>query len=279
MRLVERIRDRRLLWLDHLGYSASLPGGGYAWCDASASIAQLRRAQALLRADVVELQVAPIVASWLAAQAGLREALAATPRPAHAPLRELLRPPDLRRHLADIAVGLRAACRDELLALVLPSPRDWVAFALAQAGGEPGLADDEDAVDAGAACMAEFLRGFAGSGIDVLCLRETRCWFDDDAGLWAELLQPLANVAAHYGWDWGAQLPRGFTVPGTLGAQFVIVDAPCAFGGAQGIEVEPGFWEAGPRPAELPGSFDFATVPVAARPEDVLASLQRSRNA
>ncbi len=279
MRLLAQAAERRLLWLDHLAYSAGLPGGAYAWLDAASAVAGLRRAQALLRSDVVELPLAPVVAAWLDADPALREALAAKSRQAHGGLKELLGRAALRGHLAELALALRAACRGELLALVVPSPRDWLAWALGQAGADPARADDEDAVDSAAACMADLLRAFASSGVDVLALRETRPWFGDDAGVWGELLQPLANVARHYGWDWGTRLPAGLAAPAALSADFVIVPAPGGFPGLQGIEVDAAVWSGGALQAAPAGCFDFASIPAAARPEDVLACLDRLRNA
>ena len=279
MRLLAHAAERRLLWLDHLAYSAGLPGGAYAWLDAAAAVAGLRRAQALLRSDVVELPLAPVVAAWLTAYPGLRDSLAVRSRQVHGGLKEILGQAALRGHLGELAQALRAACRGELLALVLPSPRDWPAWALAQAGGDPARADDEDAVDAAAACMADLLRAFASCGVDVLALHETRPWFGDDLAVWAELCRPLANVAGHYGWDWGVRLPAGWQVPARLAADFAIGGLPGGFRGLRGIELDSAVWSGGARTAAPAGTFDFASIPPAARPEDVLGCLERLRQA
>lgn len=277
-RLSDRAAQRRLLWLDHQAYSARLLAGGrYPWLDTAACVAQLRQAHSLLRPDVLALPVADVALAWLAHDPALRQAMADKARRAHAPLKELLASPGLRAQLQSLAVALRAAMADAVLALVLPSPRDGVAQALAEAGGHAGAEVDEDAVDAGASCMADFLRGFATAGVDAVLLRESVAWTSDQAALWLELYQPVANVAQHYGWAWGLQLPQPCVLPAGPPERFLIAP-PHAGHGLLGAIVAADFWQSGQAPAQADKHFDFAEIPADANPETVLARLAQLRS-
>lgn len=277
-RLSEQAARQRLLWLDHQDYSARLLAGGrYPWLETAECVALLRQAHSLLRPGVLALPVADMAAAWLARDAHLREAMAGKARRAHGPLKELLASPGLRSQAAALATALRAAAADAVLALVMPSPRDWVAQALADVGDHAGIAVDEDAVDAGAACIADFLRGFASVGVDAVLMREAAAWAPGEAALWLELAQPVANVAHHYGWAWGLQWPDlSEALPAGPPERFAIVPAHAADNGGdglRGIAVPAGFWQTGVAPAAPAGTFDFAQVPADATPETVLARL------
>ncbi|MBN3788443.1 hypothetical protein G3N94_16280, partial [Burkholderia sp. Ac-20353] len=171
-----------------------------------------------------------------------------------------------------LAVALRAALPDAVFTLALPSPRDWAAQALVLAGGAPDTVVDEDAADAAAACIADFLRSFATAGIDAVLMRESRTWDADEAALWLELYQPVANVARHYGWDWGLQVPSAIEFGDTHGPDFAIAPSACGQG-PTGLVVPDAFWQGDALPAPKPGTFDVADIPAAARPETVLERL------
>ena len=275
-RLTEAAGQKRLLWLDHTDYSARLLAQGQApWLDTAACVAWLRQAQGLLRPDVLALPLADVAAAWLDAYPALQAAMAEKTRRGHGPLKELLAAEGLRAHAAGLAVALRAAMPGAVFALALPSPRDWAAQALQRAGGTAD-AVDEDAVDAAAAVMAEFLRLFAQAGVDAVLLRESRAWAAGEVDLLLELYQPVANVARHYGWDWGLQWPEAVALPEGQGPGFAIAPAPCGVAPA-GITIPAGFWQGDAPPAPAPGSFDHAHIPADAHPETVLARLAQLR--
>lgn len=278
-RLIETNRVRRLLWLTHQRYSAPLlAGGDPPWLDSAACVAWARQAHGLLGSDVLTLPLAEVAAAWLARDAALKAEMVEKTKRAHAPLKACLASSPLREHAAALAGALRAALPAAIFALELPSPRDWAAGALALAGGAAGAEVDEDAADAAAASIADFLRIFATAGVDAVLLRETRAWDAADAALWLELYQPVANVARHYGWDWGLQAPAATEVGGTHAPDFVITPPPCAPGEASapyaaGLVVPEAFWQGADLPAPLRDTFDAAEIPVAAHPETVLARL------
>ncbi|KER70846.1 hypothetical protein HR51_20315 [Burkholderia cepacia] len=272
-RLIEPARVRRPLWLNHDRYSVPLLAGGSApWLDSAACVAWARQAHGLLGSDVLTLPLADLAAAWLARDTALTDAMAANTKRAHLPLKACLASAPLREHAAALAGALRAALPDAIFALVLPSPRDWAALALASAGGSPGGEVDEDAADAAASSIADFLRVFATAGVDAVLLRESRTWAADETALWLELYQPVANVATHYGWDWGMQWPAAVTLADGQGPDFTIAPARCGHGAA-GIVVPDAFWQDGGLPAPEPKAFDVADIPAAAHPETVLERL------
>lgn len=292
--LKQAAQARRLLWLEHGGYAARLLAGGEApWRDVAATLAWMRQAQGLLRSDVVTLPAGEVARALLAqapgapaasASSSLRQAMAdKAARPA-GPLRVWLADTALRDHVAALLAGLRAALPGTLIALAVPAPRQWLRLAAAAAaagvaGEGQGEVDeaDEDSLDAAASYSADFLRHFGASGIDAVLLQEDRRWPDaDSAALCLELYQPVANVAAHYGWSYGLQLPEAIALPGGHLPGFVIAPAPLE-GVLSGVAVPAGIWQGEPLPAAPAGAFDHATIPPTAEPESVLAALARLR--
>ena len=84
--------------------------------------------------------------------------------------------------------------------LSVPSPARWLAVAAAQAaevGAEAGP-PDPDRAETAAMYTADFLRTFAGLGVDGLLLDEGPA----SAGelIHPEAYRPVLNVADHYGW-------------------------------------------------------------------------------
>jgi len=275
-RLTDEAGRRRLLWLDHTGYSARLLAQGRApWLDTAACVAWLRQAQGLLSPDVLALPLADVASAWLDCHPALQAAMAEKTQRGHGPLKVLLAADGLRTHAAGLAVALRAGLPGAVFALALPSPRDWALQTLHRAGGAAD-AVDEDAVDAAAAVMAEFLRLFAQAGVDAVLLCESRTWAAGEMDLLLELYQPVANVARHYGWNWGLQWPEAVALPAGHKPDFSI--APDACGAAlAGVTMAAGFWQGDAPSAPQAGSFDHAHIPADAHPETVLARLAQLR--
>jgi hypothetical protein len=275
--LTERIAatGRCGLWLDYTAYAGRLlANGAVPWLDADAAGGWMRKAQSLLKSDVAVLPVAAVMESWLSANPALAAAMAAKRRVVF-PLKTLLADEALRAHLVELARVLRAHFDKLPLVLALPSPRRWVALAYAQAFAGETAEIDADAVDGAAAYIADFLRAFADCRLDGLLLQENA----ESAPASAEdlaLYQPLFNVAAHYRWDAGLQLPAGsrYALNGG-GPAFVL--AAQAIGLPAGVAVPSGFWD-GEAPTECAaGDFRYAEIPADARPENVLERLAALR--
>ncbi|NKF21859.1 hypothetical protein [Solimonas marina] len=272
-RFDELIAARRPLWLDYADYAGALLAGGQApWLDVSALVAWQRKAQGLLRSDVVELPLGAVAAAWLDAHATLRDAMAAKRRVGY-PLRTLLADDDLRHHLAELAGGLRASFASQPLAIACPSPRRWLLESYRAAHGEVPEFDDDD-VDSAAVYLADFLRLFGEIGIDVLLLQESLDSAPSDAASLA-CCQPVLNVAAHYRWIVGMATPAG-RCEGDASLDFVV--APEAVERRYVAQQIPAaFWTGAAVPDCPAGGFRYAGIPRDAQPEAVLQRLASLR--
>jgi hypothetical protein len=275
MALTERIAaSGHGLWLDYGAYAGRLlANGAVPWLDVDAASGWMRKAQSLLKSDVVSLPVAAVAADWLRAHPQLVAAMGAKRRSVYA-LKTLLADEALRSHLASLVRVLRASFSAAPLVLVLPSPRLWVIQAHAQAHGGEAAEIDADAVDSAAAYVADFLRGFAEAGLDGLLLEESE-ETEPASAEDLQLYQAVFNVAAHYRWELGLRLPRGHCAT-AAGLGFVLAPQPAA-GATLGLRVPAAFWDGAAPPACPTGGFRFAEIPAEANPEGVLERLAALR--
>lgn len=272
--------DKPPVWLDFYDYAGALfaGAGGIPWFDDATFAAFHGKAQSLLRSDVVGLPVARIVAALLAARPALAAAMKAKPRPAY-PLRRLLEDEALRAAVAALLPPLRAAAGDSPLALVIPSPRQWLAQAYLAAHGTPLAADiaaDGDEIDGAAVYVADFLRGFADAGIDLVLLCESNV----DGPVSAEALSwydPVFKTARHYRWQVGLLDPAGRLPAGEAGALDFLVAPAVGEGMAGGAILPAEFWRDGAHDAARAGRLSFGEVPVGAVPETVLERIASLR--
>jgi len=276
--LTERMgADGRGLWLDYTAYAgALLAGGKVPWLDIDGLIGWMRKAQSLLKSDVVALPIAAVVEHWLDAHPELKTAMGVKRRAVY-PLKTLLADPALRGYLAGLTRALRSSFAKPALVMALPSPRLWAGLAAAQALPDEAVEIDADVVDSAAAYMADFLREFADCGIDGLLLEENpQSGFATAEDV--QLYQPLFNVAAHYRWDVGLQLPAVQNAFPGSGANFVV--SPRALTDVStGLVIPAGFWN-GEAPPDCPsGGFRYAEIPADAKPESVLDRLAVLRQA
>lgn len=267
------VSSRPLLWLDYSAYAGRLlAGNNIAWLDVSALVAWQRKAQGLLKSEVVGLPIAPLIGAWLQQYPHLVTSMGSKRR-ALFPLKTLLADEALRAHLVEALSGLRSCFQKMPLALVIPSPRHWVALAYEQALGTAAEIEiGADETDSAAMYVADFLRVFGESGIDVLLLEETpESEPEDEAEI--EWYRPLLNICQHYRWDCGLRLPQAQKTPDAVaGVGFVI--APRALPGVvAGLAVSQDFWNSGVAPDCPQGAFRFVEIPVEANPEVVLDRL------
>lgn len=273
MNVIAAIKDgRRLLWLDAVDYAGDLlAGGSVPWLDTAAYLAWSRKAQSLLRPDVLTLPLQRVCAAWLETHPELREAMAAKTR-AVFPLKQLLADDALRAHLVELVSGLRASTSGTPLALECPSPRLWVAVAYAQAHGpQADVEIGEDEADSAALLMADFLRVFADSGVDLLLLRES-AQSEPDGAAALDCYQSVINVATHYRWTVGLYAPAGRYGGGAGALGFII--APRALDdGISARIVDPGFWDSGVVEGLPSRGLVYASIPGGLQPEQVLERL------
>lgn len=275
MKSLEQLSAQRaVLWLDYIDYAGCLLADGQVpWLDVGGYLAWQRQAQSLLRSDVLMLPVGTVCAAWLTAHPQLRDAMASKSRTMF-PLKTLLGDAGLRAHLSELVTGLRGSFAELPLALACPSPRAWVADAYAQAHGtEPGVGEDE--IDSAAVLLADFMRQFGESGIDVLLLQEAADR-EPDHLTDIELYRPVLNIATHYRWEVGLYAPGEGYAGGTTGLSFVI--APRALSGARTGRLIPSEYWVGAAPAEaLTVGLSFSRIDPAAAPETVLERLAQLR--
>jgi hypothetical protein len=258
-----------LVWLDPTDYAGGLlAAGAIPWLDCAALVAWRRKAQSLLRSDVVALPLEVVCAEWLAGDAQLKGAMAAKQRVLH-PLKALLADVSLRSYLLELARSLRASFAGLPFALVAPSPRAWAGRAYTQThGAPPDIAIGDEEVESAATYVADFLRTFADCAVDALLLEESLST-QSASREGADLYQPAFNVAAHYRWDIGLHLPADRDGDLRGGAAAFAV-APRARGIPTGLMVPAGFWSGESLPGLQGGDFRYAAIPRGAEPECVL---------
>jgi hypothetical protein len=261
------------LWLDYADYAGRLLAGGkIPWLDVAALIAWYRKAQGLLKSNVVALPLAPLIEAWLGQHGELLEAMRQKRR-VPAPLKTLLADEGLRGHVAETLRGLRASMASVPLALVLASPRLWVSEAYLQAfGADSGPEVGADEADSAAVYIADFLRAFGDAGVDVLLLQESAATEPKDAEE-LECYRSVLNVSAHYRWACGLQVPAAVAGE-VLAKNLDFVIAPLALPGiVNGLMVDAGYWSGQSAPAAPGGGFRFARIPPDIQPETALDRL------
>jgi hypothetical protein len=267
------------IWFDAAAYGrAKLLGGGDVPWDSPGELSSFfAKIGGMFGSDAILVDVADMFAQRAAADQQLRAAMAARSRPGYA-LRTLLGDEQARGTAAEAVRVLAATSGSVPLVLTVPAPGRWLVAAARQAGSDPGAPDaeppDAEPPDAGQAetaaiYSADFLRLFAGTGVDGLLLHEGPV----PAGelIHPEAYRPVLNVADHYEWpvliqtDAAAAWPHG-PVPDV--AVWLGSAAPGAPAGRWGIIAGSDFWAG----ADPPTGADLvlAPVPAAADPEAVM---------
>ena len=274
--LLDRLRagGPPIAWIDSNDYASALLGSGTVpWRDGAAAIALLRKAQALIKSDVIAMPVGAIAVDWLTAQPGLVQAMGAKER-AWFPIKTLLADEALRTHLAELAASLRAVFAGKPLALVLPGPQQWAQAACRYAFAAQVPAVDADDAERAAVYTADFLRIFGEQGVDVLLVDMAGEPVGEAAP--AEVLRPIFNVGVHYRWDTGVRTRLPADTQGNAPAPaFAVASVPLDC--PTGIELDGGFWDSGTLPALRAGDFHYACIPAAAQPERVLERIAALR--
>jgi hypothetical protein len=261
-------------WFDAAAYGrARLLGGGDVPWDSPADLSSFyAKIGSMFGSDAILVDVADMFTQRVAADQRLQAAMAARSRPGYA-LRTLLGDEQARGTAAEAVRVLAATSGSVPLVLTVPAPGRWLVAAARQAGSdlEPPDAGPPDSGQAETAAMysADFLRLFAGTGVDGLLLREGRV----PAGelIHPEAYRPVLNVADHYEWpvliqtDAAAAWPHG-PVPDV--AVWLGSAGPGEAAGRWGIVADADFWDGVGPPAGA--DLVLAPVPAAADPEDVM---------
>ncbi len=196
----------RATWFDSLAYcwAKLMSYGPVPWDSPGEVAAFFGKAQGMFRSDALLVDLGDLMA-WRVGHDGLlRTAMAARSRPGYA-LRTLLGDERARAVAAEAVTAVAASAGAVPVVLSAPSPARWLAVAAAQAGAGAGTGagtgagpPDPDRAETAAMYAADFLRTFAGLGVDGLLLDEGPA----SAGelIHPEAYRPVLNVADHYGW-------------------------------------------------------------------------------
>ncbi len=257
------------IWFDSLAYCREklLSGAPLPWGSPGELTALVGKAQGLFRSDALLVDLGDLYAERVAADGELRAAMAARSRPGYA-LRTLLGDERARAIAKEAVTAIAAGSGATPVVLSIPSPARWLRVTAEQAGQEP-VPPDPDRADTAAMYIADFLRIFAGEGVDGLLL-------DEGPAPPGELIHPEAyrsvlNVADHYEWPvliscgTAPAWPHG-AVSGVAG--WIGSAAASQAAGRSGIFAGADFW-AGAEPASG-ADLLLAVVPAGADPGAVM---------
>jgi hypothetical protein len=259
----------RAIWFDSLAYCREklLSGEPLPWHSPGDLTAFFGKAQGMFRSDALLVDLADLYAQLVADDNDLRAAMAARTRPGYA-LRVLLADEQARAVAREAVSAVAATAGLVPVVLSLPSPSNWLTITAAQTG-QDSAPPDADRAETAAMYVADFLRTFAGSGVDGLLLDEGPTPAGDLVD--PEAYRSVLNVAAHYEWpvlvrsDTTSAWPHGVVAGVAAWLGTVAVDQPIArWGVVSGLD----FWAGTER---IPDSdLVLAIVPADADPEAVM---------
>jgi hypothetical protein len=259
----------RAIWFDSLAYCREklLSGEPLPWRSPGDLTAFLGKAQAMFRSDALLVDLADLYAQLVADDDELRTAMAARTRPGYA-LRVLLADERARAVAREAVSAVAATAGLVPVVLSLPSPAHWLNIAAKQAGQDL-TPPDADRAETAAMYVADFLRTFAGSGVDGLLLDEGPTPAGDLVD--PEAYRSVLNVADHYEWpvlvrsDTTSPWPHGAVAGVAAWLGTVAVGQPIA---RWGLVACRDFWTGKDRTTE--SDLVFAVVPADADPEAVM---------
>ncbi len=272
----------RATWFDSLAYCRAklMSYGPVPWDSPGEVAAFFGKAQGMFRSDALLVDLGDLMAWRVGHDDLLRTAMAARSRPGYA-LRTLLGDEQARAVAAEAVTAVAASAGAVPVVLSAPSPARWLAVAAAQAGAGAGTGagtgagpPDPDRAETAAMYAADFLRTFAGLGVDGLLLDEGPA----SAGelIHPEAYRPVLNVADHYGWPvlisagsapaWPFGEVTG--IAAWLGSDPKTPKNPGQAAGRWGIVASTEFWHGTDPPAAA--DLVLAAVPADADPDTVM---------
>lgn len=266
--------DSPRLWVNFNDYTKKLllGEGENPWTTPASYMAFYGQAHGLVKADVVVLDVWDLFQHWMEEDEKALPAMAEKRRVPFA-LKTMLDAFAPRELLAEVITAVSNNYGGKTpIVLVVPSPRSLLVRAHKAATGNDAE-PEEMTVDTAAMYLADFLRYFSETDLSGVLLVE-----DEDlmpAGT-DELswYQPVMNVAKHYRWSIGIQLPfadDGFDVPSDIG--FAITPAESsASANSMGVDISQPLWSGGDVPGKS-GGFYYFSIPEDAKPESVLETV------
>ncbi len=288
--MLDRLGGNGRIWLDYLDYARRLFAGEEPdlWLDAARFLSVYSQGQQLLQSDVLSVPLTPFFTTWIQEYREIGQAWQG--KKATFALRNVMALEEPRQILSEVLAGISRLFPATPLVLHLEVPREWIRqlraleFLQLKDAMEGGEVSDDDQ-DAAAVILADGLRAFSDQPVTALVLRETeplavsakRC----------PLCQPIWNLADHYKWLKGIQLPGRPDAEWPLGetVQFALfpeaepelIASCCMAGKPFGGGLNQAFWTADASPAPFHFPIAFGSIPADAQPERVLARLNLLR--
>lgn len=268
---------RRLLWINYLDYAGKLlAGGNIQWLDIAECLNWYRKAQGLLKSDILNIDISYICTQFIESDAALLNLMRGKDK-SIAPLKELLSYPPLRAHISELVMAARATFPDLMLALVCPAPGGWVKTTYLKAFPESSQLDiGEDEVDYGALYTADFLRIFSGANVDLLLLEDGKLT-KEHAEEFMPCYQTIMNLANQYRWRFGIQFSE-IVDRAELPLVDFIVSKISLDGPIHALELDQKFWDNPCGAEHYKSHFLYVSIPISCEPEIVLDSLNMLRN-
>jgi len=261
------------LWVNFNDYTKKLLLGESEnpWDTPASYMAFYGQAHGLVKADVVVLDVWDLFQHWMEDDEKAIPAMAEKNRVPYA-LKTMLEAFAPRELLAEVITAVSNNYGDKTpIVLVVPSPRSLLVRAHKAATGNDAE-PEEMVVDTAAMYLADFLRYFSETNLSGVLLVEDEALMPASS---EELswYQPVVNVAKHYRWSIGIQLPfsgEGFSAPGDV--NFTIVPAQSSVSESSlGVDISQALWVGG----DIAGTkgFYYLSIPADTKPESVLETL------
>ena len=263
------------LWVNFNGYAKKLLLGNDAnpWSTPASYLAFYTQAHALVKAEVVVLDVWDLFHHWMEDDDTAIKSMAEKNRATFA-AKVLLEAYAPRELLAEVLVAVSDNYGNAVpIVLVVPSPRALLVKAHKSATTNH-LEPNEMSVDTVSMYMADFLRYFSEMNLSGILLVEDKDVLPLSP---AEIswYQPVLNVAKHYRWSIGVQLPfqdDGFNVPDEIDFA-VIPEHSSASAESLGVDISQSLWATGD--VNKPIGFTYLSIPEDVKPEKVLETLSK----
>ncbi|MBL4803021.1 MAG: hypothetical protein JKY45_14145 [Emcibacter sp.] len=268
-------------WIDFNAYAKKLLLGAEEnpWTTPATYMAFYGQAHGLVSAEIVVIDVWDLFEHWFEEDQNALPSMAGKRRVTVA-LKRMLEAYQPRELLAEVITAMSNNYGDSVpLVLVMPSPRSLLVKAHKAANGIE-IEPDEMNVDTASMYVADYLRYFSALNLSGVLLVE-----DADlmpaCGEELNWYQPVFNVARHYRWSVGVQLPfsdEGFKLPEAI--DFSISPAGSKTETEVNlVDITSPIWDGeGSVDMLVPeNGFHYMSIPAGVKPEFVLETLSSLR--
>ena len=265
--------DSPRLWVNFNKYAKNLLLGSDAnpWTTPASYLSFYTQAHALVKAEVVLIDIWDLFHHWMEDDENAIKSMSEKSRATFAS-KVLLEAYAPRELLAEVLIAMNDNYGNSVpIVLVIPSPRSLLARSH-QAATKNDLEPTEMSVDTVSMYMADFLRYYSETNLSGILLVEDEKLLPLSAEEIA-WYQPVLNVAKHYRWSVGLQLPfqnEGFNAPDEI--DFTIIpEQSAACSNSLGVDISHSLWASSDTKENT--GFNYFTIPEDINPETVLETL------